>query len=358
MTRRVALVVAGLLLAAGLLELALRISPVPAIETHRRRSAQLTAASFFEYDPDLGWRGRPRATGRFAGFEFTSHVQLNARGFRDRDVPDAKPADRFRILLLGDSITWGHGVGQDERFSDHLERRLRAGGVAVDVVNLGIGGYGTDQELLLYRREGRALCPDLTVLGLYENDLRENASDHQGRYPKPYFLPASNGVLTLANVPVPRAGSWLDEPERARTRRSGVREELRLYAAAAFVRETVRRAWSGPPRPPEVPDGAVTLTARLIDTLRREVEAGGSRFAVIALPDLHAAPAVGDAARRSGTPMWLDLGPAFAGASEPLFYRLDGAHWTPRAHALAGDRIAEFVVTTKALPERPRRCDG
>lgn len=358
MKRRIALVVVGVLLAAALLELALRIVPVPAIEVHRRQSAQAATASFFDYDPELGWRGRPGAAGRFAGFEFTSHVQLNARGFRDRDVPAVKPAGRFRVLLLGDSITWGHGVGQDERFSDHLERRLRAGGLAVDVVNFGIGGYGTDQELLLYRREGRALCPDVTVLGLYENDLRENASGHQGRYPKPYFEAGSSGALTLANVPVPRAGSWLDEAPRTARRRGRVREELRLYAAAAFVRQTARRAWSGPPPAPEIPTGAVALTARLITAVRQDVEASGSRFALVVLPDLHDTSAVAEAARRSGTPAWLDLRPAFAGDRPRLFYRLDGAHWTPRAHALAGDRIAEFLVTTKALPAQPRRCDG
>lgn len=358
MKRRVALLVVGLLLAAAVLELALRMAPVPAIEVHRRQSARTATAPFFEYDPDLGWRGRPRATGRFAGFEFTSHVRLNARGFRDREVPDAKPADRIRILVLGDSITWGHGVGQDERFSDHLERRLRAGGVAVDVVNFGIGGYGTDQELLLYRREGRALCPDLTVLGLYENDLRENASGHQGRYPKPYFASGSNGALTLTNVPVPRAGSWLDDTPRTGASRGWVRDELRLYAAAAFVRESVRRMWSGPRRPPELPTGAVALTARLVEALRYEVEASGSRFAVIVLPDLHDTSAVADAARRSGTPAWLDLRPAFAGHRERLFYRLDGAHWTPQAHALAGERIADFLRTSNALPGRPRTCRG
>lgn len=357
MMRRLALVLAGLVFAAAVTEIALRVASVPAIEVHRR-GPERSEMPFFEYDPDLGWRGRAGAAGPFTGWEFASQVRLNARGFRDREVPAAKPAGAFRILLLGDSIVWGHGVEQDQRFSDQLERRLRTAGLAVDVVNFGIGGYGTDQELLLYRRDGRALCPDLTLLGLYENDLRDNASGHQGRYPKPYFQPASNGTLTVANVPVPRAGSWLDEPARTRTRRSWIREELRLYAAAAFVRETVRRAWSGPAPPPEVPTGAVALTARLIDTLRREVEASGSRFAVIALPDVHATPAVAEAARRSGAPMWLDLGPVFAGRREPLFYRLDGAHWTPRAHALAGDRIADFLVTTNALPARPRRCDG
>ena len=53
---------------------------IPAIEIHRRAPAREPGAGFFEYDGELGWRGRPRASGPFVGWEFTTEVRLNARG--------------------------------------------------------------------------------------------------------------------------------------------------------------------------------------------------------------------------------------------------------------------------------------
>ncbi len=291
MRGRLLLLLGGLLSGFVLLEVVLRVFPVPAVEIHRRAPAD--TSGFFDYDPELGWRGRAGAHGVLSGWEFTSDIRLNARGFRDTEVAVAKPPGVFRVVLLGDSITWGHGVEQSQRYGDILTEDLHLQGRAVQVVNLAVSGYGTDQELLLWEREGRSYCADLVLLGLYENDVRENALAFQGRYPKPYFR------LT--------------------------------------------------------PDGALTLTHRLA----ARVTGDGSAFAIVILPDLFYSGSTKAAAARAAVGATLDLSATFRRAAPDgaaLFYRLDGAHWTPRAHALAADAIASWMRAAHIVSPAPRPC--
>jgi lysophospholipase L1-like esterase len=356
------LALAGLGAAAVAAELILRIRPLPAVEARRRGPVRGEAARFYRHDSELGWAGRPGAGGPLGGWEFESEVVLNARGFRDAEVPATKPPATHRVVVLGDSITWGLGVDRGERYPDLLAARLASHGLAVEVVNLGVNGYGTDQEYLLFRREGRRYCADLVVLGAYENDARENAAAVQGRYPKPYFRRAPGGGLVLENVPVPRIEGWdARAPAPPAGLRAWLRRHLRLYAAGAFLREEARRRLvpTAPPARPADPPEAVELTAALIRGLADEVARAGARFAVVVLPDLYYSAVTMSAATRAGVEPVLDLTPAFrerTRAGERLFYALDGAHWTPRAHAMAADGIAAFVARAGLLSRPPRAC--
>jgi hypothetical protein len=110
---------------------------------------------------------------------------------------------------------------------------------------------------------------------------------------------------------------------------------------------------------PEAPPGSVELTAALVRRLAASVRRDGSAFGVVVLPDVHDSTAPREAASRSAVTATLDLAPAFRGGASdgrPLFYRLDGAHWTAAAHALAGEAIARWIQATPLLPPSPRRC--
>jgi hypothetical protein len=260
-------------------------------------------------------------------------------------------------------ISWGHGVEQGERYSDLVGRLLAAWGIDAEVVNLAVSGYATDQETLLFRADGVRYCPDLVLLGLYENDLRENAAAVQGRYPKPYFRAAEGGELTLANSPVPRVADWGADGAAPPPREGGLtpwlRRHVRLYAAAALVKARISAPADPTPADPPASPEQVELTARLIQRLAEDVERTGSGFAVVVLPELRLAATPAVAAARSGVAHVLDLTPVFRAAGRagpPLFHRLDGAHWTRRAHALAAVAIAEFVAIRRLLPPAPRAC--
>lgn len=103
------------------------------------------------------------------------HFRINAQGMRaERDVPYAKPPGVRRIVSLGDSFTIGYEVEGDETFSAVLERELRARGIAVEVLNAGVSGFSTAEELLYLRRELWKYAPDLVLVSFYGNDIMDN----------------------------------------------------------------------------------------------------------------------------------------------------------------------------------------
>jgi GDSL-like Lipase/Acylhydrolase family len=171
------------------------------------------------YDPELGWVNPPGSVEM--SFEYGGgSIYTNDLGFRDGDVLPDKPPGAFRILALGDSFTWGWAVADGQRFSDILEARLNAlGDKDYDVINAGVTGYSTDQELLLLQRNVDRLSPDAVVLFYYENDCEGNGLSRFCGAEKPLFIGGEN-LLTLANVPCPVPLSQNSDPTVLRPKSS------------------------------------------------------------------------------------------------------------------------------------------
>jgi lysophospholipase L1-like esterase len=105
----------------------------------------------------------------------------NAGGYRDLEHALAKPAGTTRIVVLGDSFTWGAGVEWDDTWSEHLERALRReDGGAFEVVNLSQPGFGTRDEQNALLTEGFRYQPDVVVLAYVLNDS-EDGRDAESR---------------------------------------------------------------------------------------------------------------------------------------------------------------------------------
>jgi hypothetical protein len=126
-------------LTLGALEIALRVLDVRTASYH-------AIAGFAVNDPVLGWRLAPSRETVFQGAHFAVHVSQNAEGLRDRHYPYARDAGRRRILVLGDSVVWCWGVEQADCFTERLEAALPD----TDVINAGVPGYSTAQEMLFY----------------------------------------------------------------------------------------------------------------------------------------------------------------------------------------------------------------
>ena len=118
-------------------------------------------------NPDIGHEHMPGTHARLMGYEAT----INSQGLRNREVALAKPAGAKRILMLGDSIIFGWGVGQDETLPVQLERDL-AGRTAdpVEVINTGVGNYNTAMEVAYFLEHGVAYTPDIVILNYFIND--------------------------------------------------------------------------------------------------------------------------------------------------------------------------------------------
>jgi lysophospholipase L1-like esterase len=117
--------------------------------------------------PMRGWENRPSVAVDYGEPEFRTTVRHNSWGFRGPEIALEKPSGRCRVLVLGDSFAYGVGVENDETFSavlEQMEPRLQ-------VLNAGVNGYGTAQELLFLVEKGTDFSPDLVIVSFFWNDV-------------------------------------------------------------------------------------------------------------------------------------------------------------------------------------------
>lgn len=209
-------------------------------------------------------------------------VSVNARGQRGPDVPVAR-GRRPRLLLLGDSMAFGYGVADAVTFA----ARVAADPRGFEVVNLGVEGYGPDQSLLRFEREGRAYAPDAVALSLcLDNDFADAGLPvflYDGVHPKPYFT-LEGGTLVLHDAhlrlgPLARLGLRLSERSQLYHRLLALLPARAAAAPAQCWRERRRRVEAGRER-------AVELVFRLVARLRdgaRDAAPGARSARVLAL---------------------------------------------------------------------------
>ena len=152
------------------------------------------------FDPVLGWSLRPNASTP------DGRTTTNSRGWRgSREYADEAPAGTLRIVCIGDSFTFCEEVADDGAWPALLERRLEG---KAEVVNLGVGGYGTDQAFMRLGREYPRTAVDVVFIGLLLENIGRNVNRYRPRwYPraesavaKPRFI---EGPETLETVFLP-----------------------------------------------------------------------------------------------------------------------------------------------------------
>lgn len=364
--------------------------------------------------PYLGWFHLPNQGGlTYSEYgEFQAPVHINARGLRDREIGYDNPADAYRILVLGDSFAEALQVPLEETFAKKLEALTTSDSRPVEVINAGVGGWGTDQEATFYMVEGFRYQPDVVILSFFtHNDALNNYQPLEtarvhGAVRKPFFH-LNDGQLVVpdfpfeappeedrASPPLLAAGNWMnDHSALCRLVRPYLREipfVLRalgpsglLGGMAAFMADDpallpsyfVYRADSLPDW-----EEAWQLTAVLIQRLDAEVQERGGHLVVVIIgapeqvyPDRWSAilarhPKMNDydwdleAPNRRLTAIldetnipYLDLLPVFRTVTgqpdaPPLHFRHDG-HWTIAGHQLAAEAIASFLKAQDLLDQ-------
>lgn len=174
------------LLALGLGEIGLRLSGLR------------LSSSFYELDFVTGWKLRPGASGWQTG-EGEALIEINAEGMRDKARARAKPQGTLRVALLGDSFVESMQVPLEKTFGSLMEPKVaQCAGRPAEVLNFGVTGYGTAQELLTYRHRARAFDPDVVALVVFAgNDLFNNVREMNptNADAAPYFRLGREGGL-------------------------------------------------------------------------------------------------------------------------------------------------------------------
>ena len=153
--------------------------------------------TFDIYDPSRGWRTKPNV--RDLRVFDNKILNTNSKGLRGKkDFPYTKNKQTLRILILGDSFTFGDEVSDNETYSYYLQQMLPQ----TEVINMGVHGYGHDQMLILLREEGVKYEPDIVILGFLPLDMSRNLLEFRD-FAKPRFV-LKGGNLRLTGTPVPR----------------------------------------------------------------------------------------------------------------------------------------------------------
>jgi len=190
--------------------------------------------------PGLDYELRPGAISTQRGVE----IAVNSAGLRGPDIRDPRAPGSFRLLVLGDSVSFGLGVQERDTWPRVLESRLRVARpeLDVEVLNHSVSGYGTLDEALVLEARIDVLQPDLVVLGYCLNDPEQ--APIQGL--RAYFHEAAvwqHSALarlvasTLRERAIARSGDtirWLHEPRGDSW--TVVRESLMRIERTASVR--------------------------------------------------------------------------------------------------------------------------
>lgn len=123
-------------------------------------------------DLDSHYKHRPNAI-RSSGGPNDKLYRINSYGHHDDDFPLKKGIGEFRGVMLGDSITMGHGVTREETFANQLEALLNSKTrTSAQIINAGVQGYGTFQEYNAFL-DSLVFEPNFVTIGFCMNDLVE-----------------------------------------------------------------------------------------------------------------------------------------------------------------------------------------
>jgi len=357
-------------------------------------------------DEVRGWVLAPDATSFQRTRDYGVLVRTNSQGLRDREHGLEPPPGVFRILVLGDSFMEAYQVPLEDSLPRRLEQRL--GDRGVEVLNLGVGGYGTAQELLALEDPGLRYRPRLVVLAFYAaNDVQNNSraieaglfgEDAPTTFSRPYAR-ARDLDAPLEWTPPDRAR--MEPLVRRWHERSSTLDALRRSLQPAMLAHLFEQAWARvasdlgerqaydpelllgrpflsrlSPDAERLWDEAWLATQRLLVETDRVARDAGARLVVLLVPaDFQVVPGAQAAVRAAypdapfdpqridrelaaflverGIP-FLDPTAEFVrvqAEGRPLFYALEDRHWNAAGHALAAQLLADFLVGRGLVPE-------
>lgn len=156
------------------------------------RAGGYSYPEFYKRDEVCGVSLLPGAEGWYRK-EGQAYVRINSDGLRDEEHPLTKSADTFRIAVIGDSYCEALPVPVEDAFWSVMRRDLQEcaafGGKQIEVINFGVSGYGTAQELLTLRERVWKYSPDLILLAITtNNDITDNTRALKKTDDAPYFV--------------------------------------------------------------------------------------------------------------------------------------------------------------------------
>ena len=127
--------------------------------------------SLYRFHPIYSFFLEPNSHTVAANADYKIKIEINSLGFRGKEF---NLTNSKNILVLGDSYTFGSGVEFEETYTAVLERRLKAEGNAINIINTAVPAWGTTQKLLFLQNEGNKYAPDFIIWQISEIDFDHN----------------------------------------------------------------------------------------------------------------------------------------------------------------------------------------
>jgi hypothetical protein len=148
--------------------------------------------TFYSPDEYRGYALTPNIEGWYRK-EGESFVRINADGLRDVEHSRQKPGNALRIAVIGDSYAEAFQVPLEQAFWKVAEDRLNGcaalNGQKVEMINFGVSGYGTAQQLITLQRQVSDYSPDVVLLAVTtNNDVLDNSRALKKTDEIPYFI--------------------------------------------------------------------------------------------------------------------------------------------------------------------------
>lgn len=149
----------------------------------------------FRPHPVLLWQIRPNLR-NFVNYVDKEQITTNSLGLRGKEAPFRKGPDDFRILVLGDSANFGHGVENDETWEHRLEGMLeeKFPSLNIQVINGACPGYTTYEGLVFLKTIGTRFHPDILIIG-FNNDPCKDFMEDKERLTKNAFITAIRKLM-------------------------------------------------------------------------------------------------------------------------------------------------------------------
>ncbi|GAB4318602.1 MAG: hypothetical protein Kow0059_12200 [Candidatus Sumerlaeia bacterium] len=306
-------------------------------------------------DPVLPFRPKPGFRHIYRSPEFVHEERHNSMGYRDVEHRRNKPAGTFRILALGDSLTWGAGAAFEETFLVRLEQMLNARTgrhPPVEIIKAGIYAFFPEPERLLLEHEGLAFQPDLVMVVFFPNDVQETALGLEA------ITVTQQGYLMTAEArDLGRVGLWLYMHSEA------ARVVLRGVVSRALLRRL-----PGPAEDIYSPDGSYEAAWRAAEgELKKMIDlaaAHQARMVLVYIPEKNLDQPGADYPPQRLAQLCTDGGdkgaefinllPALrraraANPDQPLYWPLDG-HCTPAGYRVIAETLFEELTRRGLVP--------
>ena len=316
------------------------------------------------FDPELGWSYRAPSKSDDGAIHISARGTRGAREYADRPADDV-----LRVVAFGDSFTFCEEVRDEHSWPAVVESELEG----VELLNFGVGGYGTDQALLRWRTVDPGERVDVVLVGLLLENIGRNVNRYRPRwYPradsavvKPRFVLEGEG-LRLLPAPYRTRRELLDAVESGAVLADTAEGEYwgpglggplahsavaRLVAAElAYGERELAPLWA------DVEGEPYRVTLRVLETFHAEALARGARaFAVLVFPTHDDLASLG----AGGPRYWDTLGAGLAergieyldlslvleesaaeAGAPPLYLK---SHLSPRGNAAVARRVAAWL---------------